>query len=80
VAASEVLIEQAHARRVIIRRSASLDVISGGRFELGLGAGAFWEAVGAMGGPTRSPGEAVDTLGEAIDHAEWRPSESRKAR
>ena len=41
---------------VLAKAAASLDVMSGGRFELGLGAGAFWEAVEAMGGPRRSPG------------------------
>ncbi len=62
---------------IVARAAASLDLLSGGRFELGLGAGAFWDAIEAMGGPRRSPGEAVDALSEAIDviRAIWDVSE-----
>ncbi len=52
---------------VLARSVASLDRLSGGRIELGLGAGAFWEAIEAMGGTRLVPGEAVTALGEAIE-------------
>ncbi len=58
---------------VLARAAASLDRLSKGRFELGLGAGGFWDAIHAMGGGRRTPGESVDALSEAIDliRATW---------
>src|SRR5450755_2863953 len=35
---------------LLARAAASLDLLSGGRFDLALGAGAFWDAIEAMGG------------------------------
>jgi alkanesulfonate monooxygenase SsuD/methylene tetrahydromethanopterin reductase-like flavin-dependent oxidoreductase (luciferase family) len=58
---------------VLARSVASLDILSGGRVELGLGSGAFWDAIAANGGEKLTPGQGVDALSEAIDviRATW---------
>ncbi len=52
---------------VVARAVAALDLLSGGRAELGIGAGGFWDAIEAMGGRRLTPGQGVDALEEAID-------------
>ena len=65
---------------MLAKAAVSLDVLSGGRLEVGLGAGAFWEAIEAMGGPRRSPGEAVRSVEEAIQVMRLVWSEERSVR
>src|SRR6478735_4754844 len=47
---------------VVARAAASLDLLTDGRIELGLGSGAYWDAIEAMGGTRLSPGQAVAAL------------------
>jgi alkanesulfonate monooxygenase SsuD/methylene tetrahydromethanopterin reductase-like flavin-dependent oxidoreductase (luciferase family) len=51
---------------VMAKAAASIDVLSGGRFEHALGAGGFWDAIEAYGGPRRTPRDALAALEEAI--------------
>jgi alkanesulfonate monooxygenase SsuD/methylene tetrahydromethanopterin reductase-like flavin-dependent oxidoreductase (luciferase family) len=61
---------------VLARSVASLDLLSGGRVELGLGAGAFWDAIEAVGGRRLTQGQAIKALEEGIRiiRATWAPS------
>jgi alkanesulfonate monooxygenase SsuD/methylene tetrahydromethanopterin reductase-like flavin-dependent oxidoreductase (luciferase family) len=52
---------------MLAKAAASLDRLSGGRVELGLGAGAFWDAIEAFDGERRSPGESLAALAEAVE-------------
>ena len=51
---------------IMAKAAASLDVLSGGRFELALGSGSLWDAIEAYGGPRREPRDALAALEEAI--------------
>ncbi len=64
--AANVLNVPLRSPAVVARAAASLDLLSAGRLDLALGAGAFWDAIVAMGGRRLAPGQSVLALGEAI--------------
>ena len=61
----------------LARAAATLDILSGGRFELGIGTGAqaMWDSILAEGGPRRGAGESIEALDEAVRiiRALWTP-------
>ncbi|MEP6648567.1 MAG: LLM class flavin-dependent oxidoreductase [Lapillicoccus sp.] len=52
---------------VLAKSVATLDLVTGGRVDLGLGAGAFWDAIVAAGATRLAPAESVDALREGIE-------------
>jgi alkanesulfonate monooxygenase SsuD/methylene tetrahydromethanopterin reductase-like flavin-dependent oxidoreductase (luciferase family) len=65
---------------MLARTAAALNLISGGRFELGVGAGGYWDAITTMGVPRRTPAEALHALEEAIAIMRdlWRPGHTTR--
>jgi alkanesulfonate monooxygenase SsuD/methylene tetrahydromethanopterin reductase-like flavin-dependent oxidoreductase (luciferase family) len=64
--ASRVLAAPFRRPAMVAKLAASLDLLSGGRFILGLGGGYSDQEIAAVGGPVLSPPDKIDALAEAI--------------
>jgi alkanesulfonate monooxygenase SsuD/methylene tetrahydromethanopterin reductase-like flavin-dependent oxidoreductase (luciferase family) len=81
--ASRVLAVPFRRPAMVAKLAASLDLLSGGRLILGLGAGYSDDEIAALGGPVLSPAEKVDGLAEAIEviRGAWtQPGYTRRGR
>jgi alkanesulfonate monooxygenase SsuD/methylene tetrahydromethanopterin reductase-like flavin-dependent oxidoreductase (luciferase family) len=52
---------------MLAKASATIDLLSAGRFELGLGGGRAWDQIAGLGGPRWTGRETVEAMSEAID-------------
>jgi alkanesulfonate monooxygenase SsuD/methylene tetrahydromethanopterin reductase-like flavin-dependent oxidoreductase (luciferase family) len=64
--ASRVLAAPFRRPAMVAKLAASLDLLSGGRFILGLGGGHSDQEIAAVGGAVLSPADKIDALAEAI--------------
>lgn len=64
---------------ILAKSVATLDILTKGRIELGLGAGGFWDAIQSWGGTRRDPREAVAAYEEALQviHLIWNYGKAR---